>query len=247
MPGVGSGRDKRSFQGLKTRLTSAPILALPSSGKKFVVFSDVSHQGLGCVLMQEEKVIAYASRYLKKQELNYPTHDLEVAALVFALKLWRHYLYGEKCQIFTDHKSLKYLLTQKELNLRRRRWVELLKDYDLVIDYHPGKANVVADALCRKSSVSLAFVRSFYLPKLLELRELGVKLMVEVGEALLAHLSARSLLVEQIREKQKMDNELLREMLKLEKGEDSGFRICADGTLEFQGHLCVPKDPALQK
>ena len=119
-------------------------------------------------------MIPYASRQLKKHELNYPTHDLELAAVVFTLKLWRHYLYGEKCQIFTDHKSLKYLLTQKELNLRQRRWVELLKDYDLVINYHPGKANVVADALSRKSSVSLAFVRSFYLPQLLELRELGV-------------------------------------------------------------------------
>ena len=126
------------------------------------------------VLMQERKVIAYASRQLKKHELNYPTHDLELVAVVFALKLWRHYLYGEKCQIFINHKSFKYLLTQKELNLRQRRWVELLKDYDLVIDYHPGKTNVVADALSRKSSVSLAFVRSVYLPQLLELRELGV-------------------------------------------------------------------------
>ena len=116
------------------------------------------------MLMQEGKVIAYASRQLKKHELNYPTHDLELAAVVFALKLWRHYLYSEKCQIFSDHKSLKYLPTQKDLNLRQRKWVELLKDYDLVIDYHPGKANVVADALSRKSSVSLASVRSVYLP-----------------------------------------------------------------------------------
>ena len=125
--------------------------------------------------------------------------------------------------------------------------MELLKDYDMVIDYHPGKANVVVDALSRKSSVSLAFVRSVYLPQLLELRELGVKLVVEAGGALLAHLSARSLLVEQIREKEKMDEELLREMHKLEKGEDSGFRIRADGTLEFQGCLCVPKDLTLRK
>ena len=101
--------------------------------------------------MQEGKIIAYASRQLKPHEKNYPTHDLELAAIVFALKIWRHYLYGEKCRIFTDHKSLKYLMNQKDLNLRQRRWLELLKDYELVIDYHPGKANVVADALSRKS------------------------------------------------------------------------------------------------
>jgi hypothetical protein len=97
--------------------------------------------------MQNGKVVAYASRQLKSYEKNYPTHDLELAAVVFTLKIWRHYLYGEKCEIFTDHKSLKYLFTQKELNLRQRRWLELIKDYDCVISYHPGKANVVADAL----------------------------------------------------------------------------------------------------
>ena len=97
--------------------------------------------------MQDEKVVAYASRQLKPHEQNYPTHDLELAAVVFALKIWRHYLYGEKCRIYTNHKSLKYLLTQKELNLRHRRWLELFKDYNCIIDYHPGKANVVAHAL----------------------------------------------------------------------------------------------------
>ena len=96
-------------------------------------------------------VVAYASRKLRPHELNYPTHDLELAAVIFALKIWRHYLYGEKCQIFIDHKSLKYILSQKELNLRQRRWIELLKDYDFTIEYHLGKANVVADALSRKS------------------------------------------------------------------------------------------------
>ena len=105
--------------------------------------------------MQDGKVVAYASRQLKPHEQNYPTHDLELAAVVFALKIWRHYLYGEKCRIFTDYKSLKYLLTQKDLNLRQWRWLELLKDYDCIIDYHPGKANVVADALSRKMISSL--------------------------------------------------------------------------------------------
>ena len=96
-------------------------------------------------------MVAYASRQLKSYEKNYPTHDLELAAIVFALKIWRHYLYGEKCFIYTDHKSLKYLPSQRELNLRQRRWMELIKDYACMIDYKPGKANVVADALSRKS------------------------------------------------------------------------------------------------
>ncbi|WMV13510.1 hypothetical protein MTR67_006895 [Solanum verrucosum] len=129
---------QESFETLKSLLTQAPILTLPIEGKEYVVYSDVSHNGLRCVLMQEGKVISYASRKLKPHELNYPTHDLELAAVVFALKIWRHYLYGEKCHIFTDHKSLKYLGTQKELNLRQRRWLELIKDYDCTIDYHPG-------------------------------------------------------------------------------------------------------------
>ncbi|KAL4378322.1 hypothetical protein GQ457_02G025300 [Hibiscus cannabinus] len=145
-----SENQQRSFDQLKQALTHAPVLVQPESGKEFTVYSDASHSGLGCVLMQNENVVAYASRQLKPHELNYPTHNLELAAIVFALKIWRHSLYGEKCHMFTDHKSLKYLLTQKDLNLRQRRWMELLKDYDLVIDYHPGKANVVADALSRK-------------------------------------------------------------------------------------------------
>ena len=106
--------------------------------------------------MQDGKVVAYASRQLKPHEHNYSTHDLELSAVVFVLKIWRHYLYGEKCKIFTDHKSLKYFLTQKDLNLRQCRWLELFKDYDFVIDYHPGKANVVADALSRKMIYSLS-------------------------------------------------------------------------------------------
>ena len=128
-------------------LIEAPVLKQPTSGKEYTLYSDASGIGLGCVLMQDGKVVAYASRQLKSLEQNYPTHDLELAAVVFALKIWRHYLYGEKCRIYIDHKSLKYLLTQKELNLRQWRWLELFKDYDYIIDYRPEKANVVADAL----------------------------------------------------------------------------------------------------
>ena len=144
-----------SFEKLKAFLTEAPVLTQPTCGKEYAIYSDASPNGLGCVPMQEGKVVAYASRQLKPHEKNYPTHDLELAAIVFVLKIWRHYLYGEKCFIYTDHKSLNYLPSQRELNLRQRRWMELIKDYDCVIDYHPGKANVVADALSRKTVQTL--------------------------------------------------------------------------------------------
>ena len=152
-----SDKCQNSFEQLKEMLVEAPVLTQPTSGKEYTLYSDASGIGLGCVLMQDEKVVAYASRQLKPHEQNYPTHDLELAAVVFALKIWRHYLYGEKCRIYTDHKSLKYLLTRKELNLRQCRWLELFKDYDCIIDYHPGKANVVADALSRKAMAALPF------------------------------------------------------------------------------------------
>ena len=137
-------------------LVEALVLTQLTSGKEYTLYSDASGIGLGCVLMQDGKVVSYVSKQLKPHEQNYPTHDLELAAVVFALKIWRHYLYEEKCRIYTDHKSLKYLLTQKELNLRQRRWLELFKDYDCIIDYHSGKANVVADALSRKTMVAMS-------------------------------------------------------------------------------------------
>nr|GEZ71163.1 putative reverse transcriptase domain-containing protein [Tanacetum cinerariifolium] len=139
-------KTEAAFQLLKRKLCSAPILALPEGSGNFVVYCDASHKGLDTVLMQKEKVIAYASRQLKVHEKNYTTHDLELGAVVFALKMWRHYLYGTKCVVFTDHKSLQQILDQKELNMIQRRWLELLSDYDCEIRYHPGKANVVADA-----------------------------------------------------------------------------------------------------
>ncbi|GJR87605.1 putative reverse transcriptase domain-containing protein [Tanacetum coccineum] len=140
----------RQFLGLAGYYRSAPILALPQGAENFIVYCDASHKGLGAVLMQNAKVIAYASRQLKIHEKNYTTHDLELGAVVFALKIWRHYLYKTKCTVFTDHKSLQHILDQKELNMRQRRWLELLSDYDCEIRYHPGKANVVAGALSRK-------------------------------------------------------------------------------------------------
>ncbi|GJR82643.1 putative reverse transcriptase domain-containing protein [Tanacetum coccineum] len=153
-------KQEAAFQTLKHKLCSAPILALPQGAENFIVYCDASHKGLGVVLMQNEKVIAYASRQLKIHEKNYTTHDLELGAVVFALKIWRHYLYGTKCTVFIDHKSLQHILDQKELNMRQRRWLELLSDYDYEIRYHPGKANVVADALSRKERIKPLRVRA---------------------------------------------------------------------------------------
>ncbi|GJT20973.1 putative reverse transcriptase domain-containing protein [Tanacetum coccineum] len=158
-----------AFQLLKQKLCSAPILALPEGSEYFIVYCDASIQGLGAVLMQREKVIAYAPRQLKIHEKNYTTHDLEVGAVVFALKIWRHYLYGTKYTVFTDHKSLQHILNQKELNMRQRRWLELLCDYDCKIRYHQGKANVVADALSRKERSKLLRVRALVMTIVLDL------------------------------------------------------------------------------
>src|SRR4030042_881344 len=150
---------QESFQTLKDKLTSALVLAPPDSRKDFVIFCDASRQGLGCVLMQERKVIAYASRQLRSHEENYPVHDLELAAVIYALKQWRHYLLGNRCEIYTDHQSLKYLFTQPVFNLLHQRGQETITDYDCGISYTPGKANVMADALSRKSYCNNLVVR----------------------------------------------------------------------------------------
>ncbi|GKC10078.1 putative reverse transcriptase domain-containing protein [Tanacetum coccineum] len=162
------------FSLISNPLTSASILALPERTEDFVVYCDASLKGYGAVLMQREKVIAYASRQLKVHEENYTTHDLELRVVVFALRLWRHYLYGMKYVVFTDHKSQQYILNQKELNLRQRRWIELLSDYDCEIRYHPIKANVVTDALIRKERIKPLRIRALMmtihndLPKLIK-------------------------------------------------------------------------------
>jgi hypothetical protein len=132
-----------SFHELKKRLMTAPILVMSDMEEPFSIYCYASGQGLGCVLMQDGHMVAYPSRQLRKHEAHYPTHDLELAAIVHALKIWRHYLMGKRCGLYTDHKSLKYIFTQSNLNLRQRRWLELIKDYDLGINYHPEKANVV--------------------------------------------------------------------------------------------------------
>ncbi|GJW17643.1 reverse transcriptase domain-containing protein [Tanacetum coccineum] len=157
---VWGDKQDESFQILKEKLCNALVLALPDGPDDFVVYCDASKQGFGCMLMQRGKVIAYASRQLKKHEKNYTTHDLELGAVVFALKIWRHYLYGTKSVIYTDHKSLQYIFDQKDLNMRQKRWIELLSDHECKIKYHSGKANVVADALSRKERLKLRRIPS---------------------------------------------------------------------------------------
>nr|GFA87828.1 putative reverse transcriptase domain-containing protein [Tanacetum cinerariifolium] len=131
-------KQEAAFQLLKQKLCSAPILALPKGSEDFVTYCDASIKGLGAVLMQRDKAISYASRQLKIREKNYTTHDLKLGAVVFALKIWRHYLYETKCTVFTDHKSLQHIINPKDLNMRQRHWLELLSDYDCEIRYHPG-------------------------------------------------------------------------------------------------------------
>ena len=240
-------RCEGSFQTLKEKLTSALVLTLPKGNEGFEVYSDASRQGLGCVLMQHKRVVAYVSRQLKKHELNYPTHDLELAAVIFSLKTWRHYLYGATCQIFTYHKSLKYLFTHKELNLRQRRWMELLKDYDCTIDYHPGKANVVVDALSRKSTSSLAYMQTIQLPFMVELRELGVELRMHASGALFASFQLRLILVDRILEAQLEDPYLMSMRKKVEEGEQLDFCIRDDEALVIGSRLCVPATEELKR
>jgi len=233
---------ERSFQQLKDSLTSAPVLSLPEGTGGYAVYCDASRVGLGCVLMQKGKVIAYASRQLRKHERNYPTHDLEMAAVVFALKVWRHYLYGETCEIYTNHKSLKYIFQQRDLNLRQRRWMELLKDNDCTILYHLGKANVVADALSRKSMGSLGHIAEVRRPLVKEMHELeksGVRFEISESGAFLAHVQLQSSLIERVKKSQGGDPKFRKIMEEVRNREDCGFTLDEDGVLHCGGRLCV--------
>ncbi|GJR13301.1 putative reverse transcriptase domain-containing protein [Tanacetum coccineum] len=197
-----------AFQLIKQKLCSAPILALPEGSKDFIVYCDASKKGLGTVLMQREKVIAYASHQLKIHEKNYTTHDLELGAVVFALKIWRHYLYGTKCTVFTDHKSLQHILDQKELNMRQRRWLELLSDYDHDIRYHPGKANVVADALSRKEREPSLRVRALVMTIGLDLPKQILNAQTEVRKPEnIKNEDVRGMLVENSKDPEKLRTE----------------------------------------
>jgi hypothetical protein len=235
---------QESFEMLKQKLTTAPVLVLPDVHKPFSVYCDASYTGLGCVLMQEGKVVAYSSRQLKVHEKNYPTHDLELAAMVHALITWRHYIYGQKCDIYTDHKSLKYIFTLSELNMRQRRWLEFIKDYELEIHYHPGKANVVADALSRKSQVNMlvAHSMSFELAKEFDRLSLGF-----LNNTQGVTIELEPTLEQDIRKGQKDDEKIneIRQLIIDGKGLD--FREDAEGVVWFKDRLCVPNITSIQK
>jgi hypothetical protein len=240
---VWSDKCEAGFQELKTRLTTTPVLTLADASKYFVVYCDASRQGLDCMLMQGGKVVDYASRQLRKHEENYPTHDLELAAVIHALKIWRHYLMGNKCDIYTDHKSLKYILTQSELNLRQRRWLELIKDYDLNIHYHPGKENVVADALSRKHYCNNLMVREEQPALHEELEKLSLEI-VEGGQ--LNELRVKYTLEDQIRQAQKECPEIQEAKRQIERGKAADFRLDDHGTLWLKDRICVPQNEEIR-
>ncbi|GKA23672.1 putative reverse transcriptase domain-containing protein [Tanacetum coccineum] len=201
-----------AFQTLNDKLCNAPVLALPDGPKDFVVYCDASGLGLGCVLIQRGKVVAYASRQLKIHKKNYTTHDLELGAVVFAHNIWRHYLYGTKSVIYTNHKIFQHIFSQKEFNMRQHRWIELFSDYDCEISYHPGKANVVVDALSRKERVK---------PK--RVRAMNMTLQSSTKDRILA-----------------AQKEAVDECIGLQKGLNEMIEQRSDGTLYYLDRIWVP-------
>jgi hypothetical protein len=235
---------QEAFEALKEKLTTVPVLVLPDVHKSFSVYCDACYTCLGCVLMQEGRVVAYSSRQLKVHEKHYPIHDLELAAVVHALKTWRHYLYGQKCDVYTDHKSLKYIFTQSELNTRQRRWLELIKDYELEIHYHPSKANVVADALSRKSQVNLMVARPmpYELAKEFDGLSLGF-----LNNTRGVTVELEPTLEREIKEAQKNDEKIseIRRLILDGRGKD--FREDAGGVIWFKDCLCVPNVQSIRE
>ncbi|XP_028093766.1 uncharacterized protein LOC114293848 [Camellia sinensis] len=191
------------------------------------------------------KVIAYASQQLKPHKKNYPTYDLELAAVVFTLKIWWHYLYGAECEVYTNHKSLKYLFTQKKLNIRQRWWLELIKDYDLQIHYHPGKANTIEDALSRKSVESLACLLMERNELLCDLEIMKVEIVLHEHGRMLAAITAQPAIIEEIKQRQLEDEFLKKVCDEMGTKPRLGFSLEAQ-VLKFKGRLCVPNVPEIK-
>jgi hypothetical protein len=196
--------------------------------------------------MQDNRVIAYASRALRAHEQNYPTHDLELAAVIHALKIWSHHLMGTKCHIYTDHKSLKYIFTQAYLNMRQRCWLELIKDYDLEVHYHPGKANIIADALSRKAHCSCLSVEAFNETLCWEMRKLNLEIISQVD---LNHLSVETTLRDSIvlAQQRKKGVRIIKQKLTQGEGKYKCFRVDREGVLWFNERILVSKDHKLRK
>ena len=191
--------------------------------------------------MQSRRVVAYGSRQLKNNEQNYPTHDMELAAVVFSLKIWRHYLYGEQFEVYSNHKSLKYIFTQRDLNMRQRRWMEFLKDYDFTLHYHPGKANVVADALSRKSRGALASIASREWRMLETVGQFGLQYR-EQAQGTLGSLVATPSLLSRVIESQGQDVEIVSIRDRVQSGTgDEGWTVHVDGSLRYRGRVVVPQ------
>jgi hypothetical protein len=225
---------------LKKRLTIAPKLVMLDMEMSFSIYCDTSGQDLGCVLMQGGHVVAYVSRQQRKHEVNYPTHDLELAAVFHALKNWRHYLMRKRCELYMDHKSLKY--TQSNMNLKQRRWLDLIKDYNLGINYHPGKANMVADALSRRSHVSQLVVDSMLFELCEEFDKLNLRIVANI-EAM--EMEVGSSLLQEIRKGQVLDEKIqeIKRNIKEEKSPDFSED---DGVLWNKGRICVPNIKELE-
>jgi hypothetical protein len=239
-----SSKCNAAFEQLKVLLTTAPVLAQPDINKPFDVYCDASGSGLGCVLMQEGRVIGYASRQLRRHEEDYPTHDLELAAVVHALKIWRHYLLGNVCHIYTDHKSLKYIFTQLELNMIQRRWLELIKDYELEIHYHPGKANIVADALSRKASCHCLTMRTSDITLCQEMEKLNLG-MIQHGTS--NHVKLESVILQRIIDAQKDDKGMKHICEKIRAGKAKCFKEDDQGVVWFNNRIVVPKNEELRQ
>jgi hypothetical protein len=208
---------------------------MPDMEKPFSIYYDASGQGLGCVLMQDGHVVAYASRQLRKHEAHNLTYDLELVDVVHALKIWRNYLMGKRCELYTDHKSLKYIFTQSNLNLRQRRWMQLIKDYDLGINYHPGKADVVTDALSQRSHVSQLVVDSMPFELCDEFEKLNLRIVanteameMEVGSSLLQEIRRGQLEDEKVQE--------VEHNIKKEKANSKDD----EGVSWYKRRICVP-------